>query len=78
MTKTYIVLHVYDYDLDGRHRTVRHECRDLAHAEHLRKRLWKLTAHGRTAGWLERNHHIYGQVLDTGDGVYEETTRRVA
>ena len=52
-----------------------------AEAKHLRDRLSTLkgiyVGGGRTGGWLERNHGIYGFIDEIG-GIYEETTRRVA
>jgi len=82
MTKIYVRLHVYDYDLDSRHRVIKHICKDEQQAKHLVQRLESLNPgafgpNDRTGGWLQRNHGIYGFITKV-EGIFEETTRRIA
>lgn len=86
MTRIYIALTVYNYDRSPRHQRIEHVCQDVEQAKHLLHRLETLNTvngvpvyghTGRTGGWLERNHNIYG-FIDSIEGIFEETTRRIA
>jgi hypothetical protein len=84
-TVIYISLIVYNYGRSPRHHRIKHICQNVEHARHLMKRLQTLNTDnglpcrgesGHTGRWLERNHGIYGFV-DTIEGIFEETTRKV-
>lgn len=79
--KVYIALTVYNYDASPRHQYIKHTCKSIEHAKHVVHRLETLKGiyigGGRTGGWLDRHHGIYGFV-DSIDGIFEQTTRRIA
>lgn len=81
MNRVYIKLLVYNYDASPRHQTIEHNCKSVEHAKRLQSRLESLMgirySDNRTGGWLERNHSIYG-FIEHIEGIYEETTRRLA
>jgi len=83
MTKRiYIKLWVYNYDRSPRTHWVQHNCKSMAQAQHLVKRLQSLFgvlySDNRTGGWLMRNHNIDGFIEHGGiDGIYEETTEKI-
>lgn len=77
--RIYILLQVYNYDCSSRYMRIKHICRDEQQAHHIVNRLETLEPgpYGRTHGWLDRNHSVYG-FIDKIEGIFEETTRRVA
>jgi len=81
MHKIYLRLLIYNYDASPRHQEIRHECESVEQAEHLRKRLQTLigrnVTENRTGRWLDQHHGIYGFIEEI-EGIYEETTRRIA
>ena len=86
MTRVYIALTVYNYDASPRYQRIKHVCSNVEQAKHLVHRLETLNTDnghpcyghmGRTGGWLDRHTGIYGFV-DSIEGIFEETTRKVA
>jgi hypothetical protein len=81
MTRYYIQLQVYNYDAYPRQQTVRHYVESPSHAEQIAARLRKLVgrniAENRTRRWVGNHLHIDG-FIEAIDGIYEETTRRIA
>jgi len=77
----YIGLNVYNYDCSPRGQYIKHTCKSEEEAKHLVTRLNTLLGMyiggGRTGGWLQRNHGVYG-FIESIEGIFEQTTRRIA
>lgn len=81
MTRYYIQLQVYNYDSYRRQQAVRHYVESPSHAEQVAARLRRLIGknitENRTRRWVSNHLHIDG-FIESIDGTYEETTRRIS